>query len=263
MNLGENSVKKIEGCGEKEAVVMFQELKERDPYDESLYSALMKYYNSHGRYRKSAGVYKEIAELLREELSVEPGAELAALYKNTLERLSKKSECARNTWFPRNAELERLTTSLRNFQRGGDFSSFIICAPMGTGKTALISRFLKDAGNCGIVIRITCYEAERDSPYCVLNQITGGIIDKIQRDRVSMEGKSYRSLKFLMKYFSFKNRGANAGQIDVLDPLSYRHFVENNRQLLTTALEHYKIILCVDDVQFMDVPSMDFLRKKY
>ena len=252
---------KIEGCGEKEAVVMFQELKERDPYDESLYSALMKYYNSHGRYRKSAGVYKEIAELLREELSVEPGAELAALYKNTLERLSKKSECARNTWFPRNAELERLTTSLRNFQRGGDFSSFIICAPMGTGKTALISRFLKDAGNCGIVIRITCYEAERDSPYCVLNQITGGIIDKIQRDRVSMEGKSYRSLKFLMKYFSFKNRGANAGQIDVLDPLSYRHFVENNRQLLTTALEHYKIILCVDDVQFMDVPSMDFLRK--
>lgn len=90
MNLGENSVKKIEGCGEKEAVVMFQELKERDPYDESLYSALMKYYNSHGRYRKSAGVYKEIAELLREELSVEPGAELAALYKNTLERLSKK-----------------------------------------------------------------------------------------------------------------------------------------------------------------------------
>ncbi|MCD8163820.1 MAG: hypothetical protein LUE09_10445 [Synergistaceae bacterium] len=106
---------------------MFQELKERDPYDESLYSALMNYYNSRGRYRKSAGVYKEIAELLREELSVEPGAELAALYKNTLERLSKKSECARNTWFPRNAELERLTASLRKFQRGGDFSSFIIC----------------------------------------------------------------------------------------------------------------------------------------
>ena len=52
---------KIADCGEKEAVVMFQALKERDPYDESLYAALMNYYNARGRYRKSACAYKAVS----------------------------------------------------------------------------------------------------------------------------------------------------------------------------------------------------------
>ncbi|WP_278549505.1 AAA family ATPase [Cloacibacillus evryensis] len=251
---------KIAGCSEKEAVVMFQALKERDPYDESLYAALMNYYNAHGRYRKSACAYKEIAGLLRDELSVEPGAELTALYKNTLARLSKKADGARNSWVPRGPELERLKLSFKNFLEGREFSSFIISAPMGTGKSALLSRFLSETGGECLVIRVTCYEAEKDSPYRVLNQIACEVIDRIQKDKQPLADKTCSSLQFLMKYFSFENQGRAVDRIDALDPLSYRHFVENNRQLFATALERYKIVLCIDDVQYMDAVSMDFLR---
>lgn len=126
--------------------------------------------------------------------------------------------------------MKKLSRSHRDFLSGSQYTDLIISGGIGSGKTYLLSHYMRNSGIKGTkVLELVCYEAERKIEYRVLSLLIGKMLKALKVDTKDLP-ESYRQI--LVYFFPFMfGKGAHDGQSDVKDGklpfLSLRSFYRN------------------------------------
>lgn len=216
---------------EAKALSAFLELKQQNPYDEELYSMMMAYYNQNKEFSKSINIYKDIQQVLNTELDISPGEELKAIYEVTLKLWQYSGDTEKSKFYGRYKEINRFNTAYLNFLSGKAYNNIIVTSLEGGGKTFLLSEFSNMVQKNTLLVNITCCEEEKNLPFHILYSIANEISDQ----------------------FNTKKNKMNE---NIKEQLSC---TERMKKLLKTVLQSCKIIVCIDDIQYIDDVSMLFL----
>jgi class 3 adenylate cyclase/DNA-binding SARP family transcriptional activator len=139
-----------------------------DPLDEEAHRAVMLAYHRLGEQGEALAAYKQLRDVLVEELGADPGAETEELYLAILRgeqvtdaTATAASGGASSDFVGRERELDALLDAWTTASQGAAACALIIGEP-GIGKTRLASELGRHARATGaLVVETRCFEAER------------------------------------------------------------------------------------------------------
>lgn len=218
--------------------------------DEALYRDILSgLIRSHG-YAEAEQVYQKLKEGLMEELGAEPEEETVqlmqeiALVKTSL-AAQKRSPQAGEYFFGREQEMMTLLTSLHSFERGEPTASVLLSGEAGVGKSAIL-RKLKNTLRTDSFLAISCQCVQTEEELYL--KPWNDILDQVQ---------AYCKA-FHITFGSTPDFYAQ--QIDTsLFATQYELFAESMLQMLAQHMTERKIVIFIDDVQWMDGASKRLL----
>jgi DNA-binding SARP family transcriptional activator/Flp pilus assembly protein TadD len=247
----------LKGCY-SEAIEACERALALDGYRDGLYRRLMLYHYCAGEQGLALHAYRDYARVLREELGTDPSPELARLkeqieksdvpgvdemrrYPKPRRPLRFPYSLSRTRFVGRDEEYAWLAERLREVVAGTG-GAVAIEGEAGVGKTRLAEEFLGYARSRGaLVLNGRCFERELSAPLePVLDALRslpgmeGAILDTSTEPRYQQEAEPHDSARV------------------------YRTLT---RELVRTSQDdgHDGLLLFVDDVQWADLATLDFL----
>ncbi|MCL2579638.1 MAG: AAA family ATPase [Oscillospiraceae bacterium] len=230
----------------------------KEPSDEKMSTYLMELYRTGSMYQKAAEVYSRLKMYLDEELGINPLSETTQLYYEILNEWNVAAQDTKKlgALFPPWA---RLHDSLHNvflqFEKGSGVvrTHLHLSGEAGSGKTFLLEgvignvRFKKTR-----IFRGTCFESSTGRPYHAWQSI---IMDVVQCTKESGNQLSDQIIARLSKSFpSLAGYAANVGECDHSEDIS-----SDFLYILHLALRQQKMIIVIENVQWMDTPGAALL----
>ncbi|HVZ34534.1 MAG TPA: serine/threonine-protein kinase, partial [Polyangiaceae bacterium] len=159
----------------------------------------------------------------------------------------------------RTRELDCLHAAFTDAQRG-PARMVHVHGESGIGKTSLIRCFAREVeARGGIVFRGACYR-DASVPYKALDTIMDRIAVNVPRLDVSLEGSDRAALALMFPVFRGLPREDAEPALAERDPLLIRaRAVMAFRELLSQLAERRGIVLCIDDMQWTDLESIELL----
>lgn len=236
-------------------------LSRMDPYDEEVVFALMEHCFGEGRLDEVVKLYRDFERKMLRDLMLEPLKDIQNLYRAALLRKKAERGAAAPFFFGRLTELKRLSRSHRDFLSGSQYTDLIISGGIGSGKTYLLSHYMRNSGIKGTkVLELVCYEAERKIEYRVLSLLIGKMLKALKVDTKDLP-ESYRQI--LVYFFPFMfGKGAHDGQSDVKDGnLPFFELEELLSELFARLTARAKFVIVIDDIRYCDRMSFDFIQR--
>lgn len=218
--------------------------------DEPLYRDIMGAFARNAGYHEAEQLYEKLKIILMDELGTEPEEEttrlmeqIAAMQANL--SLQEQSKNDNEYFFGREKEMKTLLSNLYSFNREPANTSVLLSGEAGVGKTAILRR-LKNVlqSNKFFIITCQCVQTEEDLYLKPWNDILA---------QVENYCKSF-NIPFASTPDFY------APQIDAsLFATQYELFAESMFQSLAQCTTDRKIVILIDDVQWMDNASKRLL----
>ncbi len=188
--------------------------------------------------------------------------------RQCLERFSKSSakpirtRAAQVGFFGREQELAMLSRCVDHSVNSTEPALMLVEGASGLGKTYLVQKFLEDlrSSSQNIVLSGRCYENER-IPYKAIDAVVGELATRWRwyEQPGEVSDQQIRSINAVFKGFSCTVAEADSGR----DAPSFPQTPEEGLRAILKALssDGKNIIIFIDDVQWADPDSGEFLRK--
>lgn len=231
-----------------------------DPYDERAYRLIMQAYADSGHTNKAFKIFQSLKTLLNEDLGVEPDAETKRVFEKLAMQREDEAESKHVTqMYGRTQEMNQLSRIVKNFQNNMKYKSLLIEGEAGIGKTTLKSAFVERMSQSDIkIIQTVCYQSESRfylKPwYSVMEQLLE--ISKVE----GIQWPSSWKRELVRVFPSFAAAFDEEMTDDELSQSLQAHLLEDIIHGLFNLLsERGKIMLVIDDIQWMDEMSLSIL----
>lgn len=219
-------------------------------YEESLYRDILAHMIRCGSFAEAEQLYQKFSAAILDELDAEPEEETVQLMREANAMKSsytpeKKADPSPEYFFGREQEMMTLLESLRNFERSKPSVSVLLTGEAGIGKSTIL-RKLKDmlSKDKFIPIFYQCVQTEEE------------LYLKPWNDILSQAEQICKTLHIPMT----PSPNFYSSQMDTsLFATQYEIFAESVLQLLAQNEAGKKLILFIDDIQWMDNASTRLL----
>jgi len=233
---------------------------EHDPYNEVYYRHLMSLYLKQQRYNKGIDLYRFLSELLDEELGISPDAETQEVYKNLLQEKDAPTDYKLSTpesFFGRENQLKAL---MRVYRKGSQNDTIIIRGEAGIGKTRLKDEFLNLIREEVLLVESQSYQLEQHyylKPWSNILDTIGRFVTDQDVQLPEIWTKMIRTV-----FPNFKNEEELGSFLlkEQTEVLKYPEIEDAIVKLFNYVSDFKKIVIGVDDLQWMDPLSLDLLK---
>ncbi|SMC79589.1 AAA family ATPase [Sporomusa malonica] len=238
-----------------------------DEYNESAYRTLMKVYERAGVFNKSIELYDSLKRKLSSELGISPQDKTKEAYERVrskiLNHLAEPAEQTAESFFGREREFQWLKSIVADFCAGCSQSVLtILSGEQGVGKTAIVQRLQENiAADSITVLRTQCYQAEQDYPYKAWNNIFCQAMDLLTQQGVVLPAVWYQVISYVFPAVLSNNAIACQSQTPNGYNIHSGMIEEVMCSILGKIAAHRKVLLIVDDVQWLDTQGLSVLRQ--
>ena len=218
-------------------------------YDDELIKKILECLLESGYYMEAKKIHTLYAKMLECEYDDEISSELTSLIteNNTL-KINRHSNTNKfqvpTFFFYRDKEITVINDNFRRFLTGCPYTSLLITGEAGVGKSALLNRVSSGIGpDSAVVLRYQCIQTELELYLRPWN-------DFLAQIEILIRQNTANSVPAITEFSAQANIFAT----------QYEQYVKNAFCMLYQHLEEKKkIVLIIDDVQWMDYASMRLL----
>ena len=204
------------------------------PYNEEAARTLMQYYCKRGLYHDALSVYNKLVNILNDELGVQPEALTQKIYEKTLELRSVHTHVFSQTPTVQHSRaIDSLMTEYNRFLSSDEYSHYIICGGIGSGKSSIIQNFIKEAKNDALIY-LKFEIAHSDIPFYSIGKILVSLAEKCA---------------FILTEPTYHD----------FDTLKLYHIIAMDKLINKMQNQHSKIVLVVENMEAIDRRSMDII----
>ncbi|MDF2571005.1 MAG: system kinase/cyclase fusion protein [Sporomusa sp.] len=228
-----------------------------DEYNESAYRTLMRLYEREGSLNKSIDIYDRLKGILIRDLGITPQAKTREVYERVRSKLLNHLVVPEQTsewFFGRKREFMWLQGMVADFcAERSPYSLAILSGEQGVGKTAIVQRMQETiAADSLTVLRTQCYQAEQDYPYKAWNQIFCQAVDLLTQSGVLLPTIWYQVISYVFPAVLSNNTIAHQSQTANGYNIHAGMIEEVMCGILGMVVEHRKVLLIIDDLQWLD-----------
>lgn len=235
---------------------------QEDMLDERIYLFLMETYRNNKLYHKGIKLYQRLVEVLDTELGITPNKDITALYHSLLSQWSENATDEEEDTAPQpshfsthNAELNLFYNYYNSFL-DGNRHNIMLQGENGIGKTHLINTFLSGIDtNELLVLKTSCFQAEKNFPLQPWNSIMLKIEDYIDKNNIELAPNLVYTIARLFPSF---------GSLDFLSDNSVNNFGYSSCQsgivkLFQLLTKTTRVLIFIDNIHSIDKSSLDLL----
>jgi DNA-binding SARP family transcriptional activator len=225
-------------------------------YEERYYLQLIRLLLSQNRLSECMKLYNRLEKTLKDDLGIQPSAEISALLEKTLKQ-QVIAESPYETFYGREKELTELHSNFLAFMKDEQYYSYILYGEAGIGKTQLAYKFVGSLRGDFLFFDISNYWIDKDYSYKLWDSILKNITYTIQQGRVQAPEHLLQAISNAFPFF-----GLGGDTADNLNGLPHAAQAEEYIvQLMKLVCRQHKLILVADDLQWVDKRSIDLLIK--
>lgn len=226
-----------------------------DEFDEATVRLLMTLYAKLNQYKNITEVYSSLKTLLDDEMGIPPDKSTRDLYYNLIYTPEETAQETVTT-FGRKKEIEIIERLLHHTAIGQNRQSLILMGEAGVGKTKLLEDSLQKYDGAFKLLKMSCYPAESGYAYKSWNDVFAKIADILEEDHIDIPLTMKRVLVRFFPGFGDWNghvftENAESINSDYLEKISAK--------LFDRLLKKHRLIICIDDLQWMDTASLRLL----
>jgi DNA-binding SARP family transcriptional activator len=238
-----------------------ESLLSQDPFQETVYQAIMRLHGLNGDRAEALRTYERCATVLRRELGVEPGIATRRI-RDQISRAeiqpppaSEASACrSEPALVGREPEWKRLLETWSSAVQGRA-SLVMVTGDAGIGKTRVIEELLSYASRQGCsVARTACYAAEKPMAYAPVADWLRSPQFRAQLDRLPLAQRSQLA-RVLPELLGEDNEVGTPQPFT--ETWQRHHFFEALARALLSAPQ--PVLLFIDDLQWCDLETMEWL----
>lgn len=219
-------------------------------FQEPLYRKLLGGLMQNGGFAEAEQLYQKLKISLMDELGTEPEEETRQLMQEAARRKAdhrkeKKKTRSAEYFFGREQEMMTLLTNLRSFETGGAATSMLLTGEAGVGKSAILRKLRESLSEDRYLqISYQCVQTEEELYLKPWNDILAQVEGYCRTFHITFGGTP----DFYAK------------KMDVsLFVTQYEMYAQSMLQMLAGNRSDRKIVLLIDDIQWMDNTSKRLL----
>lgn len=230
----------------------------RDPYNEDLYKEIMEIYAAGGNYNMAIKLYYDLEKILAEDLGVEPSGEITEIFHrifNVKGNVAQTGESWNVSFVGRTEEIYMISQCISGAGYRGKPQCVAIAGEEGVGKTALLNKAAQMVkGYQRVTLHAACYPEEKEYFLRPWNDIFWEIEQCVENGvfEPSLIQEERLQIRQILK-------GAGAGE-ELRQP-SFQSIERITIEMCRKITQYYKIVLFLDDVQWMDTMSFQLLTR--
>jgi DNA-binding SARP family transcriptional activator/tetratricopeptide (TPR) repeat protein len=225
---------------------LFERLVQEEPTDEPAHLALMRAELTAGRRSAALRWYVHLRDHLQQSLSLKPGPNVDALYRECVEGLEGDAPA----FVGRALELVQVLTALRNASAGAR-GGVLLRAPAGMGKTSFCRRLTREARGLGWQVRAV-QAGDWTRPYGLATDLVEPLLREAGEDVRQALGPHAQAVLAAMT-------PAGGSPQTMALPIGRHQVVGAVRRLLLATAQGQPVLLIVDDAHAADDGSAEVL----
>lgn len=249
----------------KKAQRYLRQLIAADEYNESAYRALMRIYEHEGEYNKAIDAYAQLENKLQTDLGIAPDQKTQDIVERIRQRKHVSSQprpaAPEDVFFGRTQELAYLHKWLMETGASGKGKPLmVVYGEQGVGKSALVHALISRLPQAKErILRTECYQAELQYPYkawgavfaraAAYFQQQGAALPLLWRQVLSQLFPSALPEDILLAAPAFEGHSLQPTVVE-----------EVLCALLGRLAERERLLLCIDDIQWMDQQGLILLQ---
>ena len=235
-------------------------LLKQDPYNEKLYYEIMDIYALNGNYNMAIKLYYDLEKILADELGVEPSSEVTELFHrifNVKGNTNSDGVIWNLPFWGRNEEIYQISECIVGGAKDGCPRCVAIGGEDGVGKSALLDKAMQMVkGYQMIGLYAACYREESEFFLRPWSDIFWEVEQRADYPvlRESMSEEKWEQLEHFFKGKVMEENGKSGA-------LNYQVMEQAVIDMFRKILEHNKVVLFFDDIQWMDQTSLQLLNR--
>lgn len=236
-----------------------------DPYDESIYTLLLRTYCEQGNMKQATELYEEMKKLFREELQSNVPPEIEELMKRTLheEKQEKKEQGIlkprpKGSLTGRERELQLVNGMLEEFLQGRNSDTLLIRGEAGCGKTILKDALVEELPPEVTVIQTNCFKPEQNILLRPWTGIVEGLGNLIRREKIPVPNMDPSRLYELFPQMDMSG-DREVGLAEIKDLLKFDAIFHTLYTVMENVGESRQLLFIFEDIQWMDPLSLSLL----
>ncbi len=237
-----------------------KKLIEIDEFDERAYAGLIKSYQNQRAYDKGINTYKKLEKLLLNELGIKPDTYTAQIFNSLLDVINAGKNKAQTEdekmLFDRYSELRVLEKAYEEFEASSISNAVIVSGERGSGKTALLEKFLDKVNKLNIskdngenskevsVLKLRCMKDEINQPFRAWKTL---MMQKLQQSNIEDKKNSKDIVTDIVISFSNNMQNITDALTDVVISFLFADITSKS------------YLIYVDDIQFIDEESLSLM----
>ncbi len=261
--LTENIKNKINNSELEAAEIFALKVLNLDEYDESAYLSLIKIYDMTGEFTKISKLYSDLERLYREELGIAPSQEIRSIVSEARENKNTLSKSNTSHISPdfvcRLKEMNTIEREIDLFLSNRNYNSLLISGDVGVGKSSLLNEIKNEYLTSNQMYHSCCYRAEKSFILKPWHQIIQSLTTTF-KDRFDSFSKNM--ITPIISVFPFLRTEHIIMETEI-DNIIFNNYEMLEREvvfMLDRILEEEKIIITIDDVQWIDDVSLSLIR---
>ena len=239
----------------EEALKIATVMRRIDDFDESVARILMSIYSQLGQYKQITEVYTGLKSLLDDEMGIQPDKSTRDLYYSLI-YAPNDSKAGGVQYFGRQAESAKIEKILHQSALGQNRQSLIVSGEAGVGKTKLLEENLGRYESTFKLLKMTCYPAESSYAYKAWNDVFSQLATIISDEKIELP---IFMKKVFIKFFPGFEEWSGAVYTENTESINADYLEKLSAKLFERLLKTNRILLYIDDLQWMDPLSMKLL----
>lgn len=226
-----------------------------DEFDESVVRILMRLHHALGQFKQISEVYMSLKGMLDEEMGIQPDKETRDQYY-ALIYATGDSDSEGEVVFGRDDELVKIEKFLHQCAVGQSRKSLILTGEAGVGKSKLLETCLSKYTRSFTLLKMTCYPAESPYAYKSWNDVFSQISEIVSEEAIELP---LLVKQVLVKFFPGFAEWTGSVYIENTESINADYLEKLSINLFEKLLKKRRILLAIDDLQWMDGHSLRLL----